>query len=120
MKKNILLLIGIVFLFSSCSIHNGLTKNLNNYTTEVVLAKNNFKVIDTTWGEAQAMYICGIGGLSRRALVAEARADMLLNAKILGSSRAVINETVEIRHTFFPFVRLFTVTVSGHIIEFTE
>lgn len=120
MKKISFLIIGAMLLLSSCAIHNGLTSNLNNHTTEVVLSKKNFKVVEAVKGEAQAMYIFGIGGLSKKAMIAEARANMLSNANIVGSSKAIINETVEIKHSLFPFVRLNKVTVSGHIVEFTE
>jgi glycoprotein endo-alpha-1,2-mannosidase len=59
MKKILLILIGIAVLSSSCAVHNGLTTNLNNHTTEVVLSRNNFKVIETVQGESQAMFILG-------------------------------------------------------------
>lgn len=120
MKKLFFLLVGITFLFSSCAVHSGLTTNSNNHTTEVVLSKKNFKVIESVQGEAQAMYVFGIGGLSKKALIAEARVNMLSKANIIGGSKAIINETVEVKQSFFPVVRLYNVTVSGHIIEFTE
>lgn len=120
MKKLSILLVGTIFLFSSCALHNGLTNNVNNHTTEVVLSKKNFKVVESVKGESEAMYIFGIGGLSKKAIIAEARANMLANANIVGGSKAIINETVEVKHSFFPFVRLYRVTVSGHIVEFTE
>ncbi len=120
MRKLLFLLIGITFLFSSCAVHSGLTTNLNNHTTEVVLSKKNFKVIESVQGEAQAMYVFGIGGLSKKAMIAKAKANMLSKANIVGGSKAIINETVEIKHSFFPIVRLYKVTVSGHIVEFTE
>lgn len=120
MKRISFLIIGAMFLLSSCAIHNGLTTNLNNHTTEVVLSKKNFKVVESVKGEAKAMYILGIGGLSKKAMIAEARANMLSNANIVGASKAIINETVEVKHSLFPFVRVYTVTVSGHIVEFTE
>ncbi|MFP4526367.1 MAG: DUF6567 family protein [Bacteroidales bacterium] len=120
MKKLTILLIGTIFLFSSCAVHDGLTRNQNNHTTEVVLAKKNFKVTESVQGESQAMFVFGIGGLSKKAMVAEARANMLSKANIVGSSKAIINETVEVKHSLFPIVRLYTVTVSGHIVEFTE
>ena len=120
MKKTIFLLLGIALLFSGCAIHHGLTANANLNTTEVVLAKKNFKVIESVQGKSQAMYILGIGGLSKKALLAEARANMLANANIIGDSRAIINESVELKHSFFPFVRKHQVTVTAHIIEFTE
>ena len=97
-----------------------MTKNLDNHTTEVVLSKKNFKVLESVQGEAQALYVFGIGGLSKKALIAEAKANMLAKANRVGGSKAIINETVEIKHTLFPIVRLYTVTVSGHIVEFTE
>jgi len=118
--KTLFLLIAISFLFSSCAIHNGLTTNSNLHNTEVVLSRKNFKVVKSVQGEAQALYVFGIGGLSRKSLIAEARAEMLSDADMIGDSKAVINETVEIKHSFFPFVRVYKVTVSGHIVEFTE
>jgi hypothetical protein len=45
---------------------------------------------------------------------------MLSKANIVGGSKAIINQTVEIKHSFFPFVRKYKVTVSGHIIEFID
>ena len=118
MKKIFILLIGSALLLSGCSLHNGLTLNLNNHNTEVILSENNFRVIESVQGESEAMFIFGIGGLSKKAMIAEARSKMLANANIVGSSKAVINETVEVTHTFFPFVRKYTVTVSGFIVEF--
>jgi hypothetical protein len=120
MKKIGLLLIGIMFLFTSCGIHNGLTSNINNHQTEVVLSQKNYKVIDYVKGEATATYVFGIGGISKKALIQQAKANMLKNADIVGGSKAVINETVEIHQSFFPIVTQYTVTVSAHIIEFIE
>jgi len=120
MKKNLFLIVGIVLCLSSCTIHSGLTTNLNNHNTEVVLSRNNYKVVEKVQGESRALYIFGIGGLSKKALIAEARAKMLARSNIIGGSKAVINETVEVSYSFFPFVRFYNVTVSAHIIEFTD
>lgn len=123
-NKNIMRKIGIflvtILFFSSCAIHNGLTSNSNLHNTEVVLSKKNFKIIARIKGEAQATYVFGIGGLSRSALIAEAEEDMFSKADILGGSKAVINETVEIKNTFFLIVWINKVTVSANIVEFTE
>jgi hypothetical protein len=120
MKKVFFLLIGMMFLLSSCAVHNGLTANLNNNTTQVVLSKQNYKIIQSVKGSSQATFVFGIGGLSRKAMISEARSNMLAQADIVGGSRAIIHETVEIQHSFFPFVRTYLVTVSGFVIEFTE
>ena len=118
MKKIMILSSSFVFL-TSCAFHNGLTSNLNNHTTDVVLSKNNYKVVEAVQGKATATYILGIGGLSKKALIAEARANMLSKANIIGSSKAIANENVEVKFSFFPIVRTVMVVVSGHIIEFT-
>jgi len=121
MKKIIILLIGITFLFSSCAIHDGLTTTSNNHTTEVVLTKNNFKVIESVQGESEVQYIFGIGGRKKNAMIAEARADMFSKADIIGGSKAIINETYELKFsTVLLIVIKYKVTVTGHIIEFTE
>lgn len=105
---------------SSCGIHHGLTTNANVNTTKVELSENNFEIIESVQGKSEALYVFGIGGFSKEAMIAEARADMLRRPDMIGSSKAVINETVEISHTLFPVVRLYKVTVSGHLIEFTH
>jgi len=43
---------------------------------------------------------------------------MLAKANIVGTSRAIVNETVEIKRSIFPFVSKYKVTVSGHVVEF--
>ncbi len=122
MRKFIFALIGITFLFTSCSIHKGLTTNVNNHVTEVVLAKKNYKIVEKVKGESKAYYILGIGGFGKDGMIAEARSEMLSNANIIGSSKAIINETVEESMTLTPYFifTLHTITVSGYVIEFTE
>ena len=120
MKRIITLLLGLSFLFSSCAVHNGLTRNQNNHTTQVVLSKNNYKVIASVKGSAATTYIFGIGGLSKSALIAKARAKMLAESNIEGSARAIINETVEVKQSIFPIVNKYKVIVSGHVIEFID
>ncbi|WP_019037449.1 DUF6567 family protein [Psychroflexus tropicus] len=122
MIKKFTIIAGLVstVLLTSCAGHYGLTTNINNHTTEVVLADNNFKVISSVSGDASVTYILGIGGLSKKALIAEARKEMLEKANLEGSAKAIINETVEIKGTSFPFVGKKTVTVSAQVIEFLD
>jgi hypothetical protein len=55
-------------------------------------------------------------------MIEEARSKMLSNANLIGRSKAIINETVEYNYTLTPYfvVTLFTVTVSGYVVEFIE
>ena len=115
----IITLVGVIS-FTSCAGHYGLTSNINNHSTEVVLSKKNFKVINSVSGDASVTYIFGIGGLSKKALITEAKAEMLKNANLEGGAKAIINETVEIKGSSFPFFGRKLVTVSAQVIEFTE
>ena len=117
MKK--IILFGALALLASCGVSSGLTGNLNNHTTQVVLSKNNFKVVEHVTGEATNSYFLFFGG-SKKALIEEARARMLKNANLLGTSRAVINETVEEHTLTFVIGTIYTITVSADVIEFTK
>ncbi len=109
------------FLLTSCGIHSGMVANLNNTTTNVDLNKNNFKVIEKVSGNSTATYVFGIGGLSKKALIEKAKVKMLENANLIGSSKAIINLTTESHMTIvYPFFLRRTITVSGHIVEFTQ
>ena len=106
---------------SSCSVHDPLTRNLNQNSTNVVLQDNNFKIVQKVRGEAQADYFFYLGGFRKNGLIEEARNQMLENANLVGSSRAVINETVETSVTTFAGIYSnVKVTVSGYVVEFTE
>lgn len=118
-KFTIIALLGAMSL-TSCAGHLGLTSNVNNHSTEVVLSKKNFKVLKSVRGEASVTYILGIGGLSKKALIADAKAQMLKEANLEGGAKAIINETVEIKGSNFPFMGKKLVTVSAQVIEFTE
>ena len=118
-------ILSIVFLTSilmtSCGIHSAMVRNINNNTTNVELSKKNFKVIDRVSGKSTATYVFGIGGLSNKALIEKAKTKMLENANLIGGAKAIINLTTESHISivyYFFFQR--TVTVSGHIVEFTE
>ena len=123
MRKLLMLLLLVATLFgvSSCQLHSPVTVNLNQNNTNVVLQDNNYKIVQKVRGESQADYFFYLGGFRKKGLIEEARADMLDNANLIGSSRAVINETVETSVTNFAGIySKIKVTVSGYVIEFTE
>lgn len=122
MKKSLfLVLVIIMFGMTSCSLHDGLTHNLNQNSTNVVLQDNNYTIVQKVRGESQADYFFYFGGFRKKGLIEEARADMLENANLIGSSKAVINETVETSYTTFCGIYSnVKVTVSGYVVEFKE
>ena len=118
-----MLFVLVVTLFgvSSCSLQDPMTRNVNQATTNVIMKDNNYKIVEKVRGEAQAKYILCFGGFRKQALIEEARARMLENANLIGSSKAVINENVEMSITsYVGFYNILKVTVSGYVIEFTE
>ena len=122
-KSSIVMAITVILVaFSSCASHSGLTANLNNHGTQVVLSKANYKVVGHVRGTASSgISVFGIPGPDRP-LISEARKKMLDEANFEGNSRAVVNETVEVNNFnyFFRIVQEKVVTVSGYVVEFTE
>jgi hypothetical protein len=108
-------------LLSGCGVNSGLVNqySVNGANTNVVLQKNNFKVIGTVSGEATDKYLFFIGGFKQN-LVAKAKQNMIESAKLDGTSKAIINLTLE-EHNKFIFLYLKrTIIVHGTVIEFTE
>lgn len=123
-KKNNLLFTALSFvlllLLNGCAFHNGLTTNVNSHQTDVVLSQKNYKIIKYVEGDAKARYFLGIGGINNKGLIAEARQKMLKNAGLIGKSRAVINETVEIQTKQILIYTEFRYIVSAYIVEFYD
>ena len=108
-------------MITSCGIHTAMIGNINNNNTNVELSKKNFKVIRKVSGHSSATYVFFIGGIYNKALIERAKFKMLENANLIGGSKAIINLTTESHITLvYPFFFQKTITVSGHIIEFTE
>ena len=93
--------------------------SINGANTNVILQDNNFKVIGTVSGEAKDTYVFGFGGLTKD-LVAKAKQEMIKNAELNGTSRAIINVTLEEHHALFVILVEKTVIVHGTVIEFTD
>ncbi len=122
-KRSVLyiaILIAVVFL-SGCGVNSGIMNqfSVNGTNTNVVLQKNNFKVIENVSGEATDTYWFFIGGF-KQTLVAKAKQNMIEKAKLEGTSKAIINVTLE-EHSKLMFIYVKrTVIVHGTVIEFKE
>lgn len=119
MKRIIFLtMIASALLLSSCGFHAPLTSNLNQNLTNVELGENNFTVVKTVSGEAHAQYILGFGGLKKRSLVEAAKKELIASAELEGSSRALVNVTVEEHIQNFVLLVRRRVVVTGQVVEF--
>lgn len=123
MKKLIIILslTGLAFLVSSCGVNHAFVLNSNQNATQVELSSNNFKVVDRVSGSSDVNYVLFIGGMNKKQAYADAYAKMLEAANLEGSSKAIINVVTE-EHIggIPPFFTKRTITVSGHVLEFTE
>ena len=108
----------IVATLASCTAYNGLTYNVNSNQTQVHLSTDNYKIIKYVEGKSTSKYLFGIGGGNKQGMIARAREEMLKNANLKGKSRAVINETVEIKARQIFIYTEFTYIVSAYIVEF--
>ena len=113
--KKFFLIISTVFLFSNCAMHGGYTTN------SAALSTYNFSYARTSVeGTAKAFYVLGIGGLSRQALVEEARKNLMEN-HALQDNQAFVNITVSYKVTFvLPFFIQNKCTMSASVVQFNE
>ena len=102
----------------SCGVANTVSNNIS--ATKVTLSENNFKVVGQAYGEATATYICGIGGLSKKALKNNAINEMSKNAKLTGAQSLVNITTNASIKMITPLYMQVTYTATANIIEFTK
>ena len=117
--KKLLFVFAVASLLSSCKT-TSYTGSLGQVTqTQVVLTGSNFKVLGSFSGTASEK-IEVIGIKNRQGLVAQAKANMLANAKSAGvdltGSRALVNVAVDVIQN----KNRVTTTVSAEIIEFSK
>ena len=99
--------------------NNSSAKNSSAVSTNVELSKNNFKVIGTVKGSASNWWIFLIFGGMKKNIVGQAYQNMLTEAKLEGSSKAVINITYDWHKMFvLIFFGKNSVTAHGTVIEF--
>ena len=112
MKKSIIIAVACCFL-ASCAMHGGYVTN------SAALGTNNFAYVKRSIeGTAKATYIFGCGGLSRQALVEEARQDLLKNFPIQ-DNQAFVNITVSFKMTYvLPIFMENKCTVSASVVQF--
>ena len=120
MKKFLFMLVAAMgLLMTSCGIHQEATSNLNQLQTQVVLNQANYNVVGTATGECTQVYICGIGGLSKKALSESAMGEMYKNANLKGS-QAIVNTNVYFRYESYVFWTNVKAFAQGTVIEFKK
>ncbi len=122
LKLNLHLLpVLFIFVFASCGVNSALQVNHNTTVTNVTLSNANFKVTSRVMGTASQEYIMCIGAIDKTSLYANAKADLMQKANLVGSAKALINIIAE-EHVggVPPFYFKRTVTYTADIIEFIK
>lgn len=117
MKHNLL---KFAFLFICSGFTGCIATHLGTMSGSASLNAPNFiyKKQDV-YGEAQAVYILGIGGMENKSLIIEAKKNMLKTNPLM-KNQALANVTVSYKSTGFVgvLIRTITCTVSADIVEF--
>ncbi len=106
------LLIPLVFvtLLTSCATHNGMISS-SSLNKPVVYE-------DIAYGVSQTNMILGFGGLSKDALILEAKKE-LINNRPLKENETYANFTVDFKRSFFPFYNSTKATMSADVVRFS-
>ena len=118
MKKGIIVVLCVVALsLTGCVGLGSFDHNALNQT-EVVLQKNNYKVVKNVSGSTYSWYLFGIGGNSSQTLKENAVNEMFKNADLQGSQALInISYTTATRTILGVYIEK-RVTAYGTVIEF--
>ena len=106
--------IALVVFMSGCAFHSGYL------TDSASLSQANFSYKSfNRQGTARATYVFGLGGLSRKALVSEAR-EAMRREKPLGPNEAYANISVNWKSTWVFMVLTVKCTVTADIVKFNK
>jgi len=86
----------------------------------VHLANNNFQVVNRVKGSSEVSYVLIFGGRNKRQLYENAYSEMVKAAELSGSKALVNIVTEEHVGGVPPFYYKRTITVSAHVVEFTN
>ena len=111
--KSLLFALAFALVLSSCAFHGG------SYVSSANINRGNFKIVKNVSGQSRTLKVFGIGGLSKDALVAEARANLALKYP-LEPNQILANVSVDSKNSFLLIVGINRVTITGDIIEFVD
>jgi len=109
--KKLLIPLSFILLLSSCAVHQGMISSSS--------LNRPVKYNDMAYGVSQTNQILGLGGLSKDALILEAKKE-LINNRPLKQNETYANFTVDFKRSFFPFYSQVKATMSADVVSFTD
>lgn len=117
MKKVCYLLLAFLLaLLSSCSFNTTAYSNIDSTNTIVDLSNKDYEVIGMVEGMSKQVYVFGIGGLSKKSLLDNAKADMYRNAD-LKDGEAIIYPSTTTSVSFYLVVSIVRAKATGYKIR---
>jgi len=110
----------LLTILGSCGVSGAYVFNHNQNATQVHLANNNFQVVNRVKGSSEVSYVLIFGGRNKRQLYENAYSEMVKAAELSGSKALVNIVTEEHVGGVPPFFFKRTITVSAHVVEFTN
>jgi hypothetical protein len=101
----------VLLLLTSCAFHQG------TFDSGVAITNNQFRIAGTARGSAYTFHILGIGGLSKDALVWEAKRD-LYSKYPLAKGMSLTNVSVDRKFSFYGVAIRTEVVINADIIDF--
>lgn len=109
--KKLLIPLSFILLLSSCAMHQGMISSSS--------LNRNVMYEDIAYGVSQTNQVLGLGGLSKDALIFEAKRE-LINNRPLKQNETYANFTVDFKRSFFPFYSQTKATMSADVVSFTD
>ncbi len=86
--------------------------------TKVVLTQDNYRIIKQVEGEWSALYVFGIGGMSKKAVTTNALSEMYKNADQQGNQQIINITTTQSIENWVLVASRYKVIARGYVIEF--
>ena len=109
----------VAVLLASCAGLNTTSYKNDPLETKVILKEANYKIVKEVEGEWSAVYVFGIGGLSKKALTTNAISEMYKNAQLTGSQQIINITTTTSIEQWVVYTKKRAIA-RGYIIEFEK
>lgn len=120
MKSNLLKLMAgaLLLVFTGCAGINRTPYSNEPVETKVVLSQDNYRIVKQVEGEWSALYVFGIGGMSKKAVTTNALSEMYKNADLQGNQQIINITTTQSIENWVLVASLYKVIARGYVIEF--
>lgn len=117
MKKLIYLVFAsCALMLTSCAFNTTSYQNVDEVNTVVDLSNADYEIIGTVEGTSKQTYVFGIGGLSKKSLIENAKSDMYRNAN-LQANEAIIYPSTTTSFENYLIVNIVTAKATGYKIK---